>query len=222
LDGRIRVSRQVSQLSAIRPILVFGLICIALLCSSGRGVHAADTLPDDMVKAGMAKLADAALAHGNHSESSEKDLADAIRLFLTEYTDIHYAARLIFATYWETATPAQRDRFAETFNNQVAHLLVKFVPGIDYGSVRVDPYLGDTEETPLMIRTTFRTSDKETINFVLVVHEREGRWLIFDVVAEGVSYVKTYRNQFTGEISDIGLEATIERFEIRSARRGND
>jgi phospholipid transport system substrate-binding protein len=208
----------VSQLSAIRPILVFGLICIALLCSSGRGVHAADTLPDDMVKAGMAKLADAALAHGNYSETSEQDLADAVRLYLAEYTDVHYAARLIFSTYWETATPGQRDRFVESFNNQVAHLLVRFVPDMDFGSLRVDPFLGDTEETPLMIRVTFRKSDMETVHFVMVIHEREGRWLIFDVVAEGVSYVKTYRNQFTGEAADIGLEATVERFEIRSAR----
>ena len=221
MNGRIRVSLQVSQLSAIRQILVFSLICIALVCSSARGVQA-DTLPDDMVRAGMAKLADAALAHGNRSESSEQDLVDAVHLFLAEYTDVHYAARLIFGANWANATPGQRDRFVETFNNQVANLLVKLVPDIDFGSVRIDPFLGDSEETPLMIRSTFRTSKKETIHFVLVIHERQGRWLIFDVVAEGVSYVKTHRNQFTGVIADIGIEAMIERFEIRSTRRGND
>ena len=222
MNGPICVSQQVSQLFAIRSILVFGLICIVLLCSSGREVHAADTLPDDMVQAGMAKLADAALAHGNHSESSEQDLVDDVRLFLAKYTDIHYAARLIFGANWANATPGQRDRFVETFNNQVANLLVKLVLDIDFGSVRIDPFLGDSEETPLMIRSTFRTSKKETIHFALVIHERQGRWLIFDVVAEGVSYVKTHRNQFTGVIADIGIEAMIERFEIRSTRRGND
>ena len=208
-----------NQLSAIRTVLVFGLICIALACSSGGRVHAADTLPDDMVKAGLEKLADAARVHGNHGESNEQDLVDAIHLFLTEYTDVYYAARLIFATYWETATPEQRDRFEKAFNNQVTNLLVKFVPNVDFGSVRIDPFLGDVEETPLMIRTTFRTSDKQTINFVLVIYERKGRWLIFDVIAEGVSYVKTYRYQFTGEIADTGIESMIERFEIRSTWR---
>ena len=185
-------------------------------------VYAADTLPDDMVKAGMAELADAARAHGNHGESSDQDLVDAVRLFLVESTDVHYAARLIFASYWETATPEQRDRFIKAFNNQVTNLLVKFVPDVDFGSVRIDPFLGDVEETPLMIRTTFRTSDKQTIHFVLVIHERNGRWLIFDVIAEGVSYVKTYRYQFTSEIADTGLDAMIKRFVIRSTRRGND
>ena len=220
MNGRIRVSLQVSQLSAIRQILVFSLICIALVCSSARGVQA-DTLPDDMVRAGMAKLADAALAHGNRSESSEQDLVDAVHLFLAEYTDVHYAARVMIASYWETLTPEQRGRFVKAFNNHVTNLLVKLVPDIDFRSLRIDPFLGDTEETPLMIRATFRNSGKQTIHFVLVIHEREGRWLIFDVIAEGISYVRTHRNQFTGEIANTGFEAMIERFEIRITGRGN-
>jgi len=175
-----------------------------------------------MVKAGMEKLADAARVHDNHSESGEQALVNAVRLFLAEYADVHYAARLIFASHWETATPGQRDRFVEAFNNQITSLLVKLVSDVDFESVRIDPFLGDTEETPLMIQATFRTSDNQTTHFVLIIHEKEDRWLIFDVIAEGVSYVKTYRYQFTGEIADTGLEATIERFKIRSTRRGND
>jgi phospholipid transport system substrate-binding protein len=170
----------------------------------------------------MAKLADAALAHGNHSESSEQDLVDAVHLFLAEYTDVQYAAHLIIGSHWKTATPGQRYRFVEAYNNHVTNLLVKFVPDIKFVSLRIDPFHGNTEETPLMIRATFRTSDKQTVHFVLVIHEREGRWLIFDVIAEGISYVKIYRNQFTGEITKTGLEAMIERFEIRSTGRGND
>ena len=174
-----------------------------------------------MVKAGFAKLADAARIHGNHSSSSEQDLVDSVRLFLTEYTDIHHAAHLVIATHWKTATPEQRNRFVEAYNSHVTNLLVKFVPKIDFGSLRIDPFLGDTEETPLTIQATFRTSDEQTTQFVLVIHEREGRWLIFDVISGGVSYVKTFRNQFSGEITDIGLEAMIKRFEVRIAEPGS-
>lgn len=219
MNGRICVSRKVSQLSAIRPVLVFSLVCFALAYSYGESVHATDTPPDDMVKAGIARLADAKPVHGNHSESIEKDLVDAVRLFLAEYTDVHYAARLILSSHWNTAAPEQRDRFVTAFNNLVTNRLVMLVPNVEFGSVRVDPFLGDIEETPLMIQATFQNSDKQTIHFVLVTHQWEGRWLIFDVIAEGVSYVKTYRNQLSGEIADIGLEAMIERFELRSTRR---
>ena len=112
------VSRKVSQLPAIRPVLFLSLICMALLCSSGKRVHAAGTLPDDMVKTGIASLADAALVHGNRSESSERGLEDAVRLFLAEYADVHYAARLILASNWEATTPEQRVRFVKAFNSK--------------------------------------------------------------------------------------------------------
>lgn len=206
-------------MSAIRPALVLGLTCIALACLAGGSVHAANDNPDDMIKAGFAKLAEAGRLSGSDNENSEQDSTDAVRLFLAEYTDVRYAARLIFSAYWKTATPGQRERFTETFNNQVISLLVKFVADIDFASVRIEPFTGDTEETPLLIRVAFQTSDKQTINFDLVIHESEGRWLIFDVIAEGVSYVKTYRSQFTSEAADIGIEAMIERFEIRSGIR---
>lgn len=209
-------------MSATRPVLVFVLICIALLCSSGGRVYAVDSLPDDMVKAGMMKLADAGRLHGNSNDSSEQELVDAVRTFLAEFTDVSYAARLISASYWNTATPEQRQRFVAAFNGQVINLVANLIPEVDFDSVRIEPFPGDTTETPLKIQATFRTNDMQTIHFVLVIHERKGRWLIFDVIAEGISYVKTYRYQFTSEISDTGLDATIERLVIRSSWREND
>lgn len=207
-------------MSAISPIAVAFMIWISLMCSSGSMVHAADTPPDDMVKAGVAELADAARIYATETGDRERVLADAVRSFLAQYTDVHYAARLIFARHWDVTPPGQRGRFEDAFEKLVTYLLVKLVPGIDFGSVRIDPFLGDSEETPLTIDATFLNSDRQTVHFVLVIHENEGRWLIFDVIAEGISYVKIYRNQLSGEIADTGVEAMIERFEARSAGLG--
>lgn len=208
----------VIHLSAIRAALVSSLIGIALACSSAGKVHAADSSPDEMVSGGVAVLADAARRYGDHNEGSERGLEDAVRTFLKDYTDVHYAARLIVSNYWGSATPGQRDRFTEAFNNQVTNLLVQFIPDIDFDSVNIEPFQGNIEETPHLIQITFRIGDGQTVHFALVIYENDGRWLVFDVVAEGVSYVKTYRSQFTGEAAEKGLEEMIERFEIRSGR----
>jgi len=216
------VNQWVNPLSAIRKILIFSLVCISLQCLSGSRVHAADTLPDETVRDGISKLAAAARPQSNHGESSEADLANAVRDFLAEYTDVRYAARLILASHWENTAPGQRDRFVAVFNNHVTNLLVRLVPGVDFGSVTVDPFSGDIEETPLMIQATFHTSDEKAVQFILVIHVRDGRWLVFDVIAAGISYVRVFRSQFYGEITDTGFEAMIERFEIRNSGQGSD
>ena len=202
-------------MSAIRSILLFGLICITLQGLTGSGVRAAVVQPDDMVESGVRQLADAARSHDDHAGSTSQGLEYAVRQFLAEYTDVQYAARLILAGHWKATPPGQRERFVRAFNRHVANLLVKLVPDVDFDSVKVDPFQGDVEEIPLMVQATFQTGDGQTVQFLLVIHIREGRWLIFDVVAEGISYVKTFRNQFSGEITDNGFEAMIERFESR-------
>jgi phospholipid transport system substrate-binding protein len=49
---------------------------------------------------------------------------------------------------------------------------------------------------------------------------RRGRagWKILDVIAEGVSYVRTYRTDFGAEIRANGLDKLIERLEHTEVR----
>ena len=204
-------------MSANRPTLVSVLVCMAFVCSMGRYAIALDTHPDDFIQDGVAELAKVARARSDESESTQHALVDGVRYFLAEYADVYTAARLILSSSWVDATPEQRDRFVAAYNNHVTHLLVEFVPDIDFQSVKIDAFDGDLEEVPIMIQATFRTSDYKTVHFVLVIHQREGRWQIFDVIAEGVSYVKINRNQLRVEISRNGLEAAIRRFERRTA-----
>jgi phospholipid transport system substrate-binding protein len=180
---------------------------MALVCIVGGSTYATDIKPDDFARTGVAELAKLA---GKNDTDNAQSLASGVREFLSEYTDVYTAARLILASNWIEATPEQRDRFVVAYNEYVARLLVDFVPEVDFQSVKIDAFNGDPRETPILIKATFRTRDYQTVHFVLVIHEREGRWLIFDVIAEGISYVKLYRQQFNG------LEEAIRYFEEKS------
>ena len=43
--------------------------------------------------------------------------------------------------------------------------------------------------------------------------KREAGWLVFNVVIEGVSYVRNFRSEFDSEIRSTSLEAVIARLE---------
>jgi phospholipid transport system substrate-binding protein len=127
--------------------------------------------------------------------------------------DTEYAARLVLGQTWRTATPDQRKRFVDAFY----HSLLR-----NYGAALVDftadrfvilPYKGDPNETMATVRTEVKRSsgDKVPVNFSL--RKVDGVWKAWDVVIEGISYVKSFRTDFGSEIQQKGLDEVINRLE---------
>lgn len=200
----------------IRSTLSFGLVCVLLACTPCGFARALDSPPDAMVDAGLSYLAVAARADTERPGATDHELELAIRSFLVRYTDIPTASRLILSSHWKDATPGQRQRFTAAYNDHVTRLLVEWVPSIHFEAATVEPYSGDLDEVPLLVKSILQTREGKKIDFILVIHERDGTWAIFDVIAEGISYVKLFRNQFMSEISKFGLENAIRRLEDRS------
>jgi phospholipid transport system substrate-binding protein len=127
--------------------------------------------------------------------------------------DTEYAARLVLGQTWRTATPEQRKRFVDAFY----HSLLR-----NYGAALVDftgdrfvilPYKGDPSDTTATVRTEVKRSsgDKVPVNFSL--RRVDGAWKAWDVVIEGISYVKSFRTDFGSEIQQKGLDEVINRLE---------
>jgi phospholipid transport system substrate-binding protein len=127
--------------------------------------------------------------------------------------DTEYAARLVLGQAWRTATPEQRKRFVDAFY----HSLLR-----NYGAALVDftadrfnilPYKGDPNDTMATVRTEVKRSngDKVPVNFSL--RKTDGVWKAWDVVIEGISYVKSFRTDFGAEIQQKGLDEVINRLE---------
>lgn len=170
-----------------------------------------------MVHSGLAYLVEASRTGSDGERAGGRDLEPVIRSFLARYADVPTAAHLVLSSQWNHASPAQRQRFTAAYTDHVTRLLVEWVPTIRFDAVTVAPYSGDLDETPLLVKSILQTREGKQIDFVLVLRERDGQWVIFDVITEGISYVKLYRNQFMAEVSKLGLETAIRRLEERSA-----
>jgi phospholipid transport system substrate-binding protein len=127
--------------------------------------------------------------------------------------DSEYAARLVLGQTWRTATPEQRKRFVDAFY----HSLLR-----NYGAALIDftadrfvilPYKGEPGDTTATVRTEVKraTGDKVPVNFSL--RKTDMGWKAWDVVIEGISYVKSFRTDFSSEIQQKGLDEVIKRLE---------
>jgi phospholipid transport system substrate-binding protein len=146
-------------------------------------------------------------------KSDPAKLDDLVGNVLLPNFDTDYAARLVLGQTWRTATAEQRKRFVDAFY----HSLLR-----NYGAALVDftgdrfvilPYKGDPNDVNATVRTEVKRSsgDKVPVNFSL--HKTPDGWKAWDVVIEGISYVKSFRTDFASEIQQKGLDDVISRLE---------
>jgi phospholipid transport system substrate-binding protein len=132
---------------------------------------------------------------------------------LLPHFDTEYSARLVLGPHWRTATPEQRKRFVDAFY----HSLLR-----NYGSALVDftgdrlkvfPSKLDASADRATVRTEVKRSNGTSVPVNYSLHKTPDGWKAWDVVIEGISYVKSFREDFGAEISAKGLDAVIDRIE---------
>ena len=82
----------------------------------------------------------------------------------------------------------------------------------------------DAERATVRTEVTRGNGDRVPVSYSL--RKTEGGWKAWDVVIEGISYVKSFREDYGAAIDQQGLDAVIERIEksheSAAATKGDD
>jgi phospholipid transport system substrate-binding protein len=132
--------------------------------------------------------------------------------------DTEYAARQVLAVHWRNATAEQRKRFIEAFYQSLiqnyGEALIDFTPD----RMRILPYKEDPDDkNRATVRTTVKRDNGSNVPVNYSLRKTEAGWKAWDVTIEGISYVKSFRTDFSTEIEQKGLEAVIKRLEAQQA-----
>ena len=127
--------------------------------------------------------------------------------------DSDYAARLVLAKHWRTASPEQRKRFVDAFYksllNNYGDALVEFTGD----RIKVLPAKVEPAATTATVRTEVKRNNGDKIPVNYSLRKGDDGWKAWDVTIEGISYVKSFRDDYTAEVDRNGLDALIKRLE---------
>jgi len=131
--------------------------------------------------------------------------------------DTRYAAQLVLAKHWRTATPEQRERFIEAFYQTLlqnyGEALLEFTPD----RLKILPFQGDPNANVVTVRSEVRRDNGTRVPVNYSLRKTPEGWKAYDVQIEGISYVKSFRTDFGSEIQQKGLDAVIKRLEEQVA-----
>jgi phospholipid transport system substrate-binding protein len=136
------------------------------------------------------------------------------------HVDVDFAAQQVLGKHWRTATTEQRKRFVTTFYRSLLTTYGDALLDFTGDRMKVLPFQGDAAAPRASVRTEIKRSNGATVAVSYSLRKNEtGAWKVWDVVIEGISYVKSFREDFGLEIDQKGLEALLKRLETQGVAK---
>jgi len=152
-------------------------------------------------------------------ESKAKDRRVAVRKIANEIFDFNETAKRSLGRHWLARTPAERDEFVQVFTDLLERSYISRVEL--YGGEKIQ-YVGDTIEDgeQAKVQTKLVTKGGGEIPIEYRMHKKADRWLVYDVIIEGVSLVSNYRTQFNKIIQTSSFQELVKKMKSKQEELG--
>ncbi len=139
---------------------------------------------------------------------------------LEPHFDLDYSARLVLGAHWRDAPAESRQRFARALFHTLLRNYAGAVAEWTAERFKVLPLSGDAAALQVTVRTQVMRPDGPFVAVDYRLHKRGDVWQVFDVIVDGVSYVRTYHDDVDTDINQRGLDFAITRLEKAAASAG--
>jgi phospholipid transport system substrate-binding protein len=138
----------------------------------------------------------------------------AVRNLAAEAFDVSETAKRALGLHWQKRAPAEREEFVKLFANLLEQTYISRID--EYGGERIT-YVGEQiDGDRATVRAQIVTKKGGEVSVESRLLQREDRWLIYDVLIEGISLIGNYRSQFDRIIRTASYEDLVNRLKTRS------
>lgn len=192
-----------------RPMM--GVLVFLLVGALAPGAQAGE--PTDQLKAAVDQALKVLEDPTLKKPESAKERRAQLRKAAEAIFDYRETARRALARHWEGRSREEQDEFVGLF----ADLLERSYLGRieQYGGEKIS-YVGETVEGDLAtVKTKILTKTNQEVPVDYRLLKSGGRWLVYDVIIEGVSLVSNYRSQFNRVIQTSSYGELVKRMKTR-------
>ena len=146
-------------------------------------------------------------------EAQSRQRRAAVRKVADDIFDFQETAKRSLARHWQPRSPAEQAEFVRLF----ADLLERsYISRIElYGGEKI-VYLGDSlDGDQASVRTRIVTKSGTEVPVDYRMLKRGERWLVYDVIIEGVSLVANYRTQFNKIIQTSSYAELVRKMKVK-------
>jgi len=183
-----------------------------ILLASAHDVHA--TSPTETLQGNVNQVLELLRDPGLAKPEATSVRRAAVRQVVDGALDFPAMAERALGRYWDARTPAERVEFVGLFS---ALLETVYVGEIERNADQSITYLKElTTGDAATVQTKIAGKTETRVDYRM--HERNGRWLVYDVAVGGLSIVDNFRSQLQRILRDSSYPSLIEK--LREATGG--
>lgn len=110
---------------------------------------------------------------------------------------------------WRAASPAQKSRLAEEFKMLLVRTYSNALTSYSNQRIVFKPFRMKDGDTDALVRSEVIQPGSQPVQIDYWLELADGKWKVYDVVVAGISLVTNYREQFSREVRDGGVDGLI-------------
>jgi phospholipid transport system substrate-binding protein len=188
-------------------------IVVAALAALLVGRDALAGVPTDQLRSAVDRVIKTLDDPAMKAEGKAGERRQAVRKIANEIFAWDETAKRALARHWQARTEAQRQEFVKLFGDLLERSYIARIE--NYGGEKIT-YLSDSiDDETAMVRTKIVTKQGSEVPVDYRMLRRGDRWLVYDVVIEGVSLVGNYRTQFNKIIQTSSYEELVKKMKSK-------
>lgn len=130
--------------------------------------------------------------------------------YVLPYVDLEKTTRLAAGQSWRKATEQQQKELVAAFKGTLIRTYSGALSNVNnILALNVLPFRGDPNADDVVVRSTFSQYNGPSSNVDYRLEKTPDGWKIYDVNVEGIWLIQNYRNQFSQEIAQNGIDGLI-------------
>jgi len=188
-------------------------IVVAALAALLVGRDALAGVPTEQLRSAVDRVIKTLDDPAMKAEGKAGERRQAVRKIANEIFAWDETAKRALARHWQARTEAQRQEFVKLFGDLLERSYIARIE--NYGGEKIT-YLSDSiDDETAMVRTKIVTKQGSEVPVDYRMLRRSDRWLVYDVVIEGVSLVGNYRTQFNKIIQTSSYEELVKKMKSK-------
>lgn len=148
-------------------------------------------------------------------KKNEVKRRNALKKTISVIFDYSEMAKRSLAKHWSARTDAEKKQFTELFATLLENSYAGKIESYNNEKiVYIKEYQEDDGHAVVKSKVVTAARDEFTLDYHLF--KQNGKWMVYDVVIEGVSLVSNYRSQFNKTITANGYDTLVKKLKSKN------